>query len=103
VVYTGLGSKLVRAVADILLTRHTNHGYKEFGLPVVLNAAAMEGTGQLPKFKDDMYKTGDQYLSSTAEIQLTNLKANEILNLQEMPLKYTAYTQCFRQEAVKKN
>jgi len=100
VVYTGIGAKLVRAVADILLSRHVKHGYKEFNLPVIVNPETMYGTGQLPKFKDDAYTVGDdQFLSPTAEVQLTNIHANEILNLKDLPLKYTAYTQCFRQES----
>jgi seryl-tRNA synthetase len=99
VVYTSRGSKLVRALADILLTRHTNHGYKEFTVPVIVNAETMYGTGQLPKFKEDAYLVGDQYLSPTAEVQLTNIHANEILDGTKLPLKYTAYSQCFRQEA----
>ncbi|ATG97699.1 serine--tRNA ligase [Mesoplasma lactucae] len=100
VVYTNRGSKMVRALADILLTRHTNNGYEEFGLPVIVNADIMYGTGQLPKFADDAYKTTDgQYLIPTAEVPLTNIHDGEILNVSELPKKYTAYTQCFRQEA----
>ncbi|AVP49570.1 serine--tRNA ligase [Williamsoniiplasma luminosum] len=98
-VYTGLGSKLVRAIADILLTRHVNHGYKEFFLPVIVNAEMMYGTGNLPRFEEDAYKTGDQYLIPTAEVPLTNIHANEILDEKVLPLNYTSFTQCFRQEA----
>ncbi|WP_031542362.1 serine--tRNA ligase [Mesoplasma photuris] len=99
VVYTGLGSKMIRAIADILLSRHTNHGYKEVMVPVIINAEAMYGTGQLPKFAEDAYKVGDQYLIPTSEVPLTNLHANEILSLDSLPIKYTSFTQCFRQEA----
>jgi len=94
-----LGSKMVRAVADILLTRHTNNGYKEMFVPVIVNKEMMYGTGQLPKFAEDAYKVGDQYLIPTSEVPLTNLHANEILSADVLPIKYTSFTQCFRQEA----
>ncbi|WP_027063479.1 serine--tRNA ligase [Mesoplasma seiffertii] len=98
-VYTGLGSKIVRVIADILLTRHTNNGYQEMFVPVIVNSDSMYGTGNLPKFEDDAYKVGDQYLIPTAEVPLTNLHANEILDCDKLPIKYTSFTQCFRQEA----
>ncbi|ATZ18420.1 seryl-tRNA synthetase [Williamsoniiplasma somnilux] len=98
-IYTGKGSKIVRALADILLTRHTNNGYKEFFIPLIVNAEAMYGTGQLPKFAEDAYQVGEQYLIPTAEVPLTNLHANEILEKTQLPLNYTAFSQCFRQEA----
>ncbi|SYV94762.1 seryl-tRNA synthetase, partial [Mycoplasma putrefaciens] len=60
-IYTGLGSKLVRAVADILLTRHEKYGYKEIFCPLIVNSEIMQGTGQLPKFAEDMYKAGEQW------------------------------------------
>ncbi|AUF83219.1 serine--tRNA ligase [Mesoplasma syrphidae] len=98
-VYTGLGSKIVRVIADILLSAHTKRGYKEMFVPVIVNSDAMFGTGNLPKFEDDAYKIGDQYLIPTAEVPLTNLHANEILDNNQLPIKYTSFTQCFRQEA----
>ncbi|WP_026389478.1 serine--tRNA ligase [[Acholeplasma] multilocale] len=99
VIYTGLGSRLVRALADLLLTRHTNNGYTEMHVPVIVNAEAMYGTGQLPKFGDDAYKVGEQYLIPTSEVPLTNLHAGEILDESVLPIKYTSFTQCFRQES----
>lgn len=98
-VYTGAGAKIVRALADILLTHHTNNGYKEFVIPLIVNAEAMYGTGQLPKFAEDAYQVGDQYLIPTSEVPLTNLHAKEILDKNILPLNYTAFSQCFRQEA----
>ncbi|EOA07293.1 Serine-tRNA ligase [Mycoplasma yeatsii 13926] len=98
-IYTGLGSKLVRAIADILLSRHEKFGYKEIFCPLIVNTEIMKGTGQLPKFADDMYKAGDQWLIPTSEVPLTNLHAGEILSNDALPLKYTGFTQCFRQEA----
>ncbi|AGJ91108.1 serine--tRNA ligase [Mycoplasma putrefaciens] len=98
-IYTGLGSKLVRAVADILLTRHEKYGYKEIFCPLIVNSEIMQGTGQLPKFAEDMYKAGEQWLIPTSEVPLTNLHAGEILSNEALPIKYTSFTQCFRQEA----
>ncbi|MCK8461412.1 serine--tRNA ligase [Mycoplasma capricolum subsp. capricolum] len=98
-IYTGLGSKLVRSIADLLLKRHEKHGYKEIFCPLIVNKSAMLGTGQLPKFSEDMYQVGEQYLIPTSEVPLTNLHANEILAYDVLPLKYTSFTQCFRQEA----
>ncbi|AXK50681.1 serine--tRNA ligase [Spiroplasma alleghenense] len=99
VVYKSLGAQLIRAIIDVLLKHHSKNGYQEFYLPLIVNEINMVGTGQLPKFAEDAYKVGDQYLIPTAEVPLTNIHRDEILNADQLPLKYTAYTQCFRQEA----
>ncbi|ATZ21222.1 serine--tRNA ligase [Mesoplasma tabanidae] len=100
VVYTGLGAKLVRSLSNILLNLHTSKGYTEITVPLLVNSQAMYGTGQLPKFKEDAYiTTNDQYLIPTGEVPLTNLHAGEILDLTQLPIHYTTYSQCFRQEA----
>ncbi|ATI72974.1 serine--tRNA ligase [Mesoplasma florum] len=100
VVYTGLGAKLVRSLSNILLNLHTSKGYTEITVPLLVNPQAMYGTGQLPKFKEDAYiTTNDQYLIPTGEVPLTNLHAGEILDLNQLPIHYTTYSQCFRQEA----
>ncbi|WP_338983525.1 serine--tRNA ligase [Spiroplasma endosymbiont of Othius punctulatus] len=99
-VYTGKGSKMVRALADILLTHHTNNGYKEMFVPVIVNSEAMYGTGQLPKFGEDAYKLENgQYLIPTSEVPLSNIYANEIVEEKQLPIKLTAFTQCFRKES----
>lgn len=98
-IYTGLGSKMIRVLGDILLSSHVQNGYQELFVPVIVNQEAMFGTGQLPKFAEDAYQVGNQYLIPTAEVPLTNLHANEILDVKALPIKYTAFTQCFRQEA----
>jgi seryl-tRNA synthetase len=85
-----------------MLDRHTqHHGYIEFSPPFVVNRASMTGTGQLPKFEEDMYrlKDDDLFLVPTAEVPITNLHRDEVLKEEELPLKYTAYTPCFRREA----
>lgn len=100
-VYTGQGAKLQRALISYMLDLHTTeHGYTEVEPPFVCNAAAMTGTGQLPKFSEDMYYIpGDElYPIPTAEVPLTNLYGDEIIDVNE-PLKLTAYTPCFRREA----
>ncbi len=99
--FTGLGAKLERALANFMLDVHTkSHNYKEISPPVIVNSSAMKGTGQLPKFGDDSYKVSDDYwLSPTAEVQLTNLHFDEIIPEEHLPLKYCAFTQCFRKEA----
>jgi len=99
VVYTNKGAKMVRALADLLIQTHTNHDYQEMFVPVIVNQELMYGTGQLPKFADDAYATGNQYLIPTAEVPLTNIHAHEILDLKALPKKYVAFSQCFRQEA----
>lgn len=99
-VYTGKGSRMVRALADILLNYHTNNGYKEMFVPVIVNPEAMYGTGQLPKFGDDAYKLENgQYLIPTSEVPLSNIFANEFVDEKALPIKLTAFTQCFRKES----
>ena len=99
--FTGLGAKLERAISSFMLDTHTqSHGYSEISPPVIVNSSAMKGTGQLPKFEDDLYKVHDDYwLSPTAEVQLTNHHQDEIIPIEELPIKYCAFTPCFRKEA----
>ncbi len=100
--YKGLGAKLERALFSYFIDLHTSeHGYTEWFTPFLVNRRAMTGTGQLPKMEEDMYctdKGDDLFLIPTAEVSLTNIHNNEILE-QELPLKYTAYSACFRREA----
>lgn len=100
--YRGKGAKLERAIIQFFLDLHTEeHGYEEILPPFMANAATMTGTGQLPKFKEDMYKCVDEdlYLIPTAEVPVTNIYAGEILNEEDLPKYMTAYTPCFRREA----
>ncbi len=100
--YRGKGAKLERAVINFFLDEHTeNQGYEEILPPFMCNAATMTGTGQLPKFKEDMYKCVDEdlYLIPTAEVPVTNIYQNEILSEDDLPKYMTAYTPCFRREA----
>ena len=100
--YRGLGSRLERSVINFFLDVHTReHGYTEFFPPFIVNKDSMQGTGQLPKFADDMFKLEgmDYYLIPTAEVPITNLHRDEILNGDDLPLYYTAYSACFRAEA----
>ncbi|AUM62258.1 serine--tRNA ligase [Spiroplasma monobiae] len=99
VVYTNKGAKMIRALTDILINRHTNNGYKEMWLPLIVNKENMYGTGQLPKFEEDAYKVDDQYLIPTSEVPLTNTVRDKILDKSELPMYLTAFTQCFRKEA----
>jgi seryl-tRNA synthetase len=94
-------ARLERALSNFMLNIAANeYGYTEVSPPVLVHANALYGTGQLPKFEDDLFKTtGDHYLIPTAEVPLTNMVANKILDEKELPLRYTAYTQCFRLEA----
>lgn len=93
-------AKLERAISSFMLTLHTTEfGYTEVSPPVLVNAHAMEGTGQLPKFEEDAFSTGDHYLTPTAEVSLTNTVRDAILSGDDLPLRMTAYTQCFRAEA----
>ena len=100
--YRGKGAQLERAIINFFLDTHTlEHGYEEILPPVMVNAASMTGTGQLPKFAQDMYKCEDEdlYLIPTAEVPVTNIYSNEILNEEDLPKYMTAYTPCFRREA----
>ncbi len=102
VLYTGAGARLERALINFLLDLQTRaHGYTEIAPPVLVRRECMEGTGQLPKFEDDMYgfDEGAAFLTPTAEVSLTNIRRDEILQESELPLKYTACTPCFRREA----
>jgi len=101
-IYKGLGARLERAIINFFLDLHTQeHGYKEILPPFLVNSSSMTGTGQLPKFKEDMYKceNEDLYLIPTAEVPLTNIYMNEILKEEDLPIYMTAYTPCFRREA----
>lgn len=97
----GLGARLERALINFMADTHTSRGYKEWWCPAIANAKTLTGTGQLPKFEDDLFKTttNDLYLIPTAEVQLTNIHAGEVLDADELPLKYCAFTPCFREEA----
>jgi seryl-tRNA synthetase len=96
----GLGAKLNRALISFMLDTHAEAGYKEWAPPVLANADTMTGTGQLPKFEEDLYKTSEGlYLIPTAEVMLTNIHRDEVLEAEGLPLNYTAYTPCFREEA----
>jgi seryl-tRNA synthetase len=101
-VLTGLGARLERALTNFMLDMHVNeHGYTEVFPPFLVNEASMIGTGQLPKFKEDMYALADDplYLIPTAEVPVTNLHRDEILSADQLPIHYAAYTSCFRREA----
>lgn len=100
-VFKGLGAKLERALINFMLDLHSGQGYEEVGVPVLINRNSMYGTGQLPKFEDDMFYVPlkDLFLAPTAEVPVTNLLANEILEFEKLPTYYTAFTYCFRQEA----
>ena len=100
--YVGAGARLERALLNFLLDLHTtNHGYTEIAPPFLIRRDCMIGTGQLPKFEDDMYGVdgGGMFLAPTAEVPVTNLHREEILSLAQLPVKYAAYTPCFRREA----
>ncbi|MBN2705957.1 MAG: serine--tRNA ligase [Deltaproteobacteria bacterium] len=100
--YRGMGAKLERALINFMLDLHTEkHGYEEVLPPFIVNQTSMTGTGQLPKFADDLFKIEglDYYLIPTAEVPVTNIYQNEILEDSELPAYFTAYTPCFRKEA----
>lgn len=102
IVYRGLGARLVRALMNMMLDVHTDeHGYEECWVPLVVNRASMTGTSQLPKFEDDMYalKEEDLFLIPTAEVPVTNLYRDEILEAGDLPKGFCAFSACFRREA----
>ena len=102
-VLSGAGARLSRALISFMLDLHTReHSYRELEPPFLVNSAALTGTGNLPKFEADLFKIAgdwDLYLVPTAEVPLTNLHRGEILDGRELPIRYTAYTPCFRSEA----
>ena len=102
-VLSGAGARLERALINFMLDLHTTeHGYREMEPPFMVNAASLVGTGNLPKFEADLFKIAgdwDLYLIPTAEVPLTNLHRGEIIDGRELPIKYTAYSPCFRSEA----
>ena len=96
----GLGARMERALINFMIDQHNKAGFKEFWPPVITNHDSLFGTGQLPKFEDDLYHVQpDLYLIPTAEVQLTNIHRGEILEADQLPLLYTAFTPCFREEA----
>ncbi|MFR8061616.1 serine--tRNA ligase [Lancefieldella rimae] len=96
----GLGARMERALINFMIDQHNKAGFKEFWPPVITNHDSLFGTGQLPKFEDDLYHVQpDLYLIPTAEVQLTNIHRGEILDAAQLPLLYTAFTPCFREEA----
>ena len=102
IVYHGLGARLERALINFLLDTQTlENGYEETGVPFMVKRACMYGTGQLPKFEDDMYglEQNAMFMAPTAEVPLTNLYREQILRESDLPIKITAYTPCFRREA----
>jgi seryl-tRNA synthetase len=101
-VYFGLGAKLERALINFMLDTHTReHGYTEVLPPFVVNSASLYGTGQLPKFAEDLFRleNTDYWLIPTAEVPVTNLFRDETLDAEKLPIKFCAYTPCFRSEA----
>ena len=101
-VFKGKGARLERALMNFMVDLHTDkQGYTEMNTPVLMSPSAMRGTGQIPKFKEDMFycEKDDMYLAPTAEVPVTNLLAGEILEQGSLPIYYTAFTQCFRREA----
>jgi seryl-tRNA synthetase len=102
VIYRGAGALLERAIINFMLDIHTReHGYTEILPPFMVNSASMTGTGQLPKFKEDLFKIegSDHYLIPTAEVPVTNIHREEVIREEDLPIMYTAYTPCFRSEA----
>ena len=99
--YKGLGARLERALINFYLNTHTENGYTEILPPFIVNKESMKGTGQLPKFSEDMFKIEglDYYLIPTAEVPVTNLYRKEILKASDLPIKHCAYSACFRAEA----
>ncbi|MCX6907401.1 MAG: serine--tRNA ligase, partial [Verrucomicrobia bacterium] len=102
ILYKGAGARLERGLINFLLDLHTQeHGYTEISPPFLINRSSMIGTGQLPKFEEDMYRLRDDelYLAPTAEVPVSNIHRDEILRHDQLPIYYCAYTPCFRREA----
>jgi seryl-tRNA synthetase len=102
VLFTGLGARLERALINFMIDMHAaRHGYTEVSPPFIVSTDCMTGTGQLPKFAEDMYRVAenDLWLVPTAEVPVTNIHRGEILSVDDLPIKYVAYTPCFRLEA----
>jgi len=102
IVFRRAGARLVRSLMNLMLDVHTrDHGYEETWVPVVVNRESMIGTGQLPKFEEDMYalENGDAFLIPTAEVPLTNLYGDEVISESDLPMAFAAYSPCFRREA----
>ena len=98
--YKGLGARLERSIVSFFLNTHTENGYTEVFPPYMVNRASMTGTGQLPKFEEDAFKvTNDYFLIPTAEVPVTNMHRDEILDGSQLPISYCAYSACFRAEA----
>ncbi|GIP50941.1 Serine--tRNA ligase [compost metagenome] len=101
--YKGLGARLERALINFMMDLHSNeHGYEEMLPPYIVNRDSLYGTGQLPKFEEDLFKlsgASDYYLIPTAEVPVTNYHRDEILNAEDLPRNYVAYSSCFRSEA----
>lgn len=96
----GMGARLERALINFFVDMHIKAGFKEWWPPVITNAETLYGTGQLPKFEDDLFHVElNLYLIPTAEVMLTNIHRDEVINGDKLPLKYTAFTPCFREEA----
>ena len=96
----GMGARMERALINFMIDAHNQAGFKEWWPPVITNQDSLFGTGQLPKFEEDLYHVQpDLYLIPTAEVQLTNIHRDEILDASQLPLLYTAFTPCFREEA----
>jgi seryl-tRNA synthetase len=101
VLYKGVGALLERALINFMIDVHTERGYTEVLPPFIANADSLRGTGNLPKFEEDLFKLSDTnyYLIPTAEVPVTNIYRNEILNEEDLPIRFVAYTPCFRREA----
>lgn len=100
--FKGLGARLERALINFMLEVQGENGYVEMSPPYIVNKASMTGTGQLPKFEEELFRLDEEdkfYLIPTAEVPVTNIHRDEILSAEELPLKYMAYTPCFRREA----
>lgn len=96
----GMGARMERALINFMIDTHNQAGFKEWWPPIITNQDSLFGTGQLPKFEEDLYHVQpDLYLIPTAEVQLTNIHRDEILDASQLPLLYTAFTPCFREEA----